>query len=167
MCSRELCSVRVVMETKIEREQRYVIHYCYRRELTPAETYREMKNVYGEECFQLRPCERWHQEFKDSQQSMELVPYTGWLASVCTATNVNTISVIIRKDQHLSLLKLEDQTNIPRSSLHRILCDQLKMWRISSTWVCISSLQTTWTPTPPSIRIGYPGLTSTQTSWWV
>ncbi len=103
--------------------------------LTPAETYQEMKNVYDEECFQLRTCEWWHKEFKDGRQLAELLPYTGWLASVCTATNINTISVIIREDRHLSLRKLEDQTNISRSSLHRILHDQLKMRHISSTWV--------------------------------
>ncbi len=54
---------------------------------------------------------------------------------MCNATNVNTISVIIREDRHLSLCKLEDLTNISRSSRHWILHDQLKMWCISSTWV--------------------------------
>ncbi len=67
---------------------------------------------------------------------MELLPHTGWPARVCTATNIDAILVIIRQDQHLSLRKLEDQINISRSSLHRmILHDQLKMRRISSTWV--------------------------------
>ncbi len=94
-----------------------------------------MKNVYSEECFQLRTCERWHKEFKDGQQSAELLPYTGQPVSVCTAMNINTFSVIIWENRHLSLGKLEDQTNTSRSRLHRILCDQLNMQRISSTWV--------------------------------
>ncbi len=96
--------------------------------------YREMKNVYGEECFQLPMCEQWYKEFKDGRHSAEL-PHTGRRASVCTATNVNTITVIIKEDRHLSLHKLEDQTNISRSSLHRFLCEKLKMRHISSTWV--------------------------------
>ncbi len=65
MCSRELSSVRIVMATETKKEQQYVIHYCYRRGLTLAETYREMKDVYGEECFQLQMCEQWHNDFKD------------------------------------------------------------------------------------------------------
>ncbi len=139
MCSRELRSVCVIMATKIEREQRYVIHYCYRRRLISPKTYREMKNVYGEECFQLRMCEQWNREFKDGRQSMELLPHSGQPANVCTATNVNMISVIIQEDRHLFLRKLGDQTSILRSSLHRILCDQLKMRRISSAWAGLPS----------------------------
>ncbi len=54
---------------------------------------------------------------------------------MCTTASINTISVIIREDRHQSLHELEGQTNISRSSLHRVLCDQLKMWRISYTWV--------------------------------
>ncbi len=123
------------MVTEIETEHRYIIHYCYRSGLTPAETYWEMKNVFGKDCFQLRMCEWRRKEFKDGRQLAELLPHTGRLASVCTALNINTISVIIREDWHLSLRKLEDETNISRSSLHRILCDQLKMRCISSTWV--------------------------------
>ncbi len=110
------------MVTEIEREQRYVIDYCYRRGLTPAETYREMKNVYGKECFQLRMCEPWHKEFKDGRQSAKFLPHTSQLVSMCTATNINTISLIIREDLHQSLCKLEEQTNISQSRLHWIVC---------------------------------------------
>ncbi len=66
---------------------------------------------------------------------MKLLPHIGQPTSVCTATNVKTILVIILEDRHPSLHMLEGQTNISRSSLHRILHDQLKMWHISSTWV--------------------------------
>ncbi len=166
MCSRELRSVCIVMATKIEREQQYVIHYCYRCGLTPAEMYQEMENVFGKECFQLRTCEWWHKEFKDGWQLVELLPHTGRPASVCTATNVNTISVIIREDRHLSLRKLEDQTNTLRSSIHRILCDQLKCGAFPPPGSHISSLRTRWTPASPSVRSGYSRSTPTQTSWW-
>ncbi len=46
VCSRELRSVRIVMAIKIEREQRYIIHYCYSCGLTPAETYRDEECVW-------------------------------------------------------------------------------------------------------------------------
>ncbi len=80
-------------------------------------------------------CEWWHKEFKDGRQSAELLSHTDQPASVCTAMNVNTISAIIREDQHLFLLKLKDLTNFSQSSLYRILRDQLKMRCIFSTWV--------------------------------
>ncbi len=71
--------------------------------------------MYGEDCFQLRTCEWWCKEFKDGRQSVELLPHTGQLGSVCTAT-IATNSRYFEKEPEIIDADLtdddEDEDNV-------------------------------------------------------
>ncbi len=50
---------------------------------------------------------------------------SGWLASQIIEDNVNTISIIIREGRHLTV-RAQKLTNISKSTIHRILTENLK-----------------------------------------
>lgn len=87
-----------------------------------------MKGAYRDEI------EWWHKEFCEGLLLAEFIPHER-TPSVCAEETIITVVVIIREDRQLSLFKMEEQTNILKSTLHRILKDHLKMRRIASTCV--------------------------------
>ncbi len=82
----------IIVETKTE--QRYTIKYCVCRNLSPAETIKEMKAVYGGKCCSNHQIEHLH-EFCEGHLSAELIPHTKLLLISCTQLNINTMSAII------------------------------------------------------------------------
>ncbi len=75
----------------------------------------------------------WQKVFRDGRKSLSSQPKNGRPASQITEVNVNTISVMIREDQHLNFKALEELTNISKSTIHRILMESLGMRLVLST----------------------------------
>ncbi len=121
---------------EVQKEQRHVIKFCVRLQKSGVETLAMQCQCYGEHYLGCATILRWHAKFTaDLKQSVALQLHSRCKVSVGTETTVNKIAIIIREDRHLSVQCLKSQIHIPKTMLHRILRDDLGMWRVCSTWV--------------------------------
>ena len=121
------------MDLKLE--QRFAIKFCVRLKKNVTETIEMMKTAFGNEIYSDMTIRRWHAEFSEGRESAFLTPHGGQLITTATDEKKNTIAVAIWEDRHLSVRRMEELLHIPKSSIHRILKDNLGMKRVASTWV--------------------------------
>ncbi len=122
------------MENK--KEQRYRIQFCVRLGKTLQETLEMLHQVYTNRCLCDRSILWWHTAFmREGCQSAELIPHDGRPAIMRTEVNVDTVAVAIREECHSSTRKLAKLLNISRTSVNRILTENLAMRKVLSVWV--------------------------------
>ena len=69
----------------------------------------------------------WQECFKDSQESVESDPHSGRLAISRTSENVEDVWAAINKDQRLTVRELEADLGIPKTTVSKILMQDLGM----------------------------------------
>ncbi len=87
------------------------------------------------QCFNKQTKMRWHKTFFKGDESTDKLNLSGWPSISITEENVNTVATIIWENRHLSVETPTTQTNIPKTIVHCIITERLKMWHICSTWV--------------------------------
>ncbi len=85
------------------------------------------KGLHQDEILPEKTVYRWHKAFWDGRKSLTSQPKRGRPTSQITKMNVNSISVMIWEDRHLSVRALEELINIFKSTIHRILMENLGM----------------------------------------
>ncbi len=121
---------------EVQTEQRYAIKFSVWLQKSGVETMEMLRQCYGEHYLIHAMILRLHAKFTaDLEQSVALQPRSGCNISVWTETTVNTIAATIREDHHLLVRRLKSQIHIPKTTLHRILRDDLGMRYVCSMWV--------------------------------
>ena len=69
----------------------------------------------------------WQECFKDSQESVESDPHSGRLTTSRTPDNVEHVWAAINKDQRLTVRELEADLGIPKTTVSKILMQDLGM----------------------------------------
>ncbi len=97
------------------------------------QTLDELQKAYtADEILPQKTTYQWHTVFQNGRKSLALQPKKEWLASQIIEVNVNTISVMIWEDRHLSVKSLEELKNISKLTIHHILMKNLRMQRVLS-----------------------------------
>ncbi len=78
---------------------------------------------------------QWHHTFVEGRDLVALTQHGRRPASVTSPVNVNTVSVVIKEDRHLSKRKIARLLNMTQSSVHRIPRQYLQMQRVPSMLV--------------------------------
>ncbi len=71
----------------------------------------------------------------EGRRSLILQKLKGRPLSQITQVNVNAISLMTGEDRHLTTGDLEHMTNISKLTIHNILTQNIRMRRLSPTWV--------------------------------
>lgn len=115
-------SERVSLEKMdVKTKQRMAINFCYRLDRSAALTYDLMRHAYGNGCFHWATVFRWHSAFSEGRVTAALISHS--------------VATVIHEDRPLSRGSLASLLNIPPTSINLILKNELKIKRISSTWV--------------------------------
>ncbi len=121
---------------EIKKEQRPAIQFYVHLGKTLQETREILHQACTARCLRDHLILRWHTAFtREGCQSAEHIPHGGWLAMVRTEVNVNTVAFVIREEHHSSTCKLAELLNISRTSVNRILMENLAIRRVLSVWV--------------------------------
>ena len=94
-----------------------------------------MRMVYGIECHSRPTVYKWIERFEVGWNTYEDTVRTGHLKSSDLRSNVQLIERILDEDRRSTVRELEERSGIPRSSIHRIIKDELEMTRVVARWV--------------------------------
>ncbi len=94
-----------------------------------------LREAYGEECFGKWTIQHWRKSFLNGRQETGGLPRIGQPHSWITEVNVNTVVAVLDEDYHLSLQQLEEVLHIPKTTIYRILKDELQIRCVCLSWL--------------------------------
>ncbi len=97
------CVVEYSEKMDMSAEQHCMIKFCVHLKKIPSETTVLLKEAFGKGTLGDSTIPWWHNAFVDGRESVEFEPQGGALQAVVTATNINTVAVVIEEDWHLTI----------------------------------------------------------------
>ena len=95
------------MATLTIRDFRAIIYYNLARGLSKEECFREMSEVFGEDCPSVRTVEHWYLKFRRGNFVFEDQPHTGRPSDVATPELVDAVRKAITLNRRITYRQLE------------------------------------------------------------
>ena len=86
-----------------------------------------IQKAFGDDLMSAVQIKVWHKHFKDGQDSVESDPHSRRSATSRTPENVECARAAINKDQRLMVRELEADLRIPKTTVSKILREDLCM----------------------------------------
>lgn len=119
----------------MSKQQRVNIWFCYLNGNSAAETYRILKNTYGDKCLSKTQVFEWHRRFKQGREVVDDNERSGRPAEVITKQNVEKVRDFVKKTKKSSLRLMELELGISKTTIHRILTEKLGIRIVNSKFV--------------------------------
>ncbi|CAK9833797.1 Protein GVQW3 [Anthophora retusa] len=116
-------------------EQRANIKFCFKLGKSATNTFEMIQTVYGSEAMSRKNVFKWYARFSDGRESIEDDPRPGASSTVRDEKNVQKVAEILRNDRYASTRLIEELTGIPKTTVHRILTENLGKRKICSRFV--------------------------------
>ncbi len=98
--------------------------------------HRQLTDVFEDGVCSYSSVKNWCSDFQEGKRhSLEDNPRCGAPMSTRTADVIQQVDELVRNDPKMSVRDLEDETNIPHSTIHRILTEDLGLRNVCSVWV--------------------------------
>ena len=94
-----------------------------------------MLKIYGEQCPSKATIYNWINEFKRGRTSVTNVPPPGRPKTVSTAETLSTLEKLVMSDRRFKLSQLAMSMGIPKTTIYRMLTEDLGMKKVSARWV--------------------------------
>ena len=111
------------------------IWFLLKRGYSRREILEEVQIVYGDECPSRSTVYRWVERFEDGWDTFEDSVRTGRPKSSRLKGNVELIERIMDEDRRVTIRELEERVGIPKTTIHRIIREDLEMSRVVARWV--------------------------------
>lgn len=86
-----------------------------------------LQKAFGDECMGKTQIKEWYKRFKSGRTSVDSDPRSGRPSTTTTPDNVERVRVAIEQDRCLTVRELEDDLGLPKSTIWRILTENLDM----------------------------------------
>ena len=116
-------------------EQRICIQFCIKLEDSSTETIWMIQKALADNAMSAAPIKVWHKCFKDGRESFESDPHSGRPIASRTPENVEHAGAAINKDQRLAVRELGANLGIPKTTVSKILMQDLGMKCIVAKFV--------------------------------
>lgn len=113
--------------------QKVIIKYCVDRGLTPVQTKMEMDCVGGPKKVSRTLVYTWHKKFREGLD-MESTSGRGRPKKDNSAL-VKKVRDVIDADRRQTVREVASKVGACKTVVHRVLCDNLEMSRVSARWV--------------------------------
>ena len=123
------------MMKKSKTSHRYTIWFLYEQGKSRREILEVMRMVYGDECPFRPTVYKWIERFEEGWHTYVDTVRAGRPKSSGLYSNVQLIERILDEDRRATVRELEERNGIPKSSIHRIIQDELVMRRVVARWV--------------------------------
>jgi [histone H3]-lysine36 N-dimethyltransferase SETMAR len=123
------------MESLTQTNIRAIIFYLWKKGYSPIKTYQEMVEVLGLASPSQQTIYRWFTKFSDGIQSFEDLPRSGRLITQSTSENINAIKDVIKNNRRITVKKIEQELEIPTTTVHTILHSSLQLKKVCSRWI--------------------------------
>jgi hypothetical protein len=111
-------------------EHRAVIKFFSRKELNAAEITKELVDVYQDSALAYRTVAKWVNELKNPTRDFEDAPRTGRPPTTTTDENIEAVERIVMRDRQISVRRVVDELDIPKTIVHEILSNRLGMRKV-------------------------------------
>ena len=108
-------------------EQQICIKFCIKCQHSSAKTIQMFQKAFRDDAMSAVQIKVWYKRFKDGQESVESDPCSGRLTTSRTPENVEYVLAAINKDRQLTVQKLEADLGIPKTTVSKILMQDLGM----------------------------------------
>lgn len=116
-------------------EYRAVIKFMTKEGQTPQEIKDRLDGVYGNAAPSYSTVKEWAKRFRLGYESLEDDDRPGRPADSITSENVALLEKIVLSDRRLKVKELSAMSNLPETTVRRILHKHLKMKKICARWV--------------------------------
>lgn len=116
-------------------EQRAAIKFCFKLGKTATETFKMIEEAYKDESLSRKNVFKWFAMFKDGRESIEDAERPGGPKTSRIEENIQKVADILKNDRCVSLKLIEEMTDIPRTTVHRILVDDLGKRKVCARFV--------------------------------
>ncbi len=120
----------------LKNEQISTMKFCCWLKKSAVETAKLMHKAYThKEWLRDLTIFHWHKAFPKGKEITVFFPHAGQPLSICITEMVNVVTTVVRKDRHITVQQLAWPLDISKLSVHTILCEKLKIWRVTACWV--------------------------------
>ncbi|GFV00354.1 protein GVQW3 [Trichonephila clavipes] len=116
-------------------EQRISLKFCFNLGKSCAETIEMLQKAFKDECMGKTQIKEWHGRLKNGRTSLDSDPRSGRPSTGTSLHNVERVRVAVEQDRRLTVRELEDEIRIPKSTVWRILTENLGMTRVCAKFI--------------------------------
>ena len=124
MASNEAVCENLVMDLSME--QRLAIKFCFKVGESAKETLQMVNAACGDQALSRSNVFRWYGRFRDGREDIEDDPRSVRPTECRNDNNVEMISQLLLQNRHLSLRMLEDEVNIGKDTVRKIVVEDLR-----------------------------------------
>ncbi len=121
------------MQKKVE--QRANLKFLMATGKKPIECWRSLKDVYGRDAMSQTQVRVWHERFRSGEMSVQDKARSGRPRTVRIPRNVKKLQNTLDNDRRTSMRDLEVDTGLKRSSVHRMMKQDLKVKKVSAKFI--------------------------------
>ena len=116
-------------------EERYAIKFCFKLGKNARETYGILQTAFGASCMNRASVFEWHKRYKEGRESVRDDERCGSSKEVRTPELIVQIKNFMDKDRRVSLETISAQFDVSVGTVHIIIHEELKMWKICVKFV--------------------------------
>ncbi|UYV60396.1 K02A2.6-like [Cordylochernes scorpioides] len=121
------------MEQKLK--QRICIEFCVKLQISATETFEMLNKAFPNDAPKRTTVFEWHSRFKAGRISIEDDPRQGRPKFQRTDENVKKITDLIKENPRTTLLELEQDTGISKTTIGRIVTEDLKLKKTPAKFI--------------------------------
>ncbi|UYV66500.1 hypothetical protein LAZ67_4001900 [Cordylochernes scorpioides] len=121
------------MEQKLK--QRICIEFCVKLQISATETFEMLNKAFPNDSPKRTTVFEWHSRFKAGRISIEDDPRQGRPKFQRTDENVQKITDLIKENPRTTLLELEQDTGISKTTIGRIVTEDLKLKKTPAKFI--------------------------------
>ncbi|UYV83579.1 hypothetical protein LAZ67_23001523 [Cordylochernes scorpioides] len=121
------------MEQKLK--QRICIEFCVKLQISSTETFEMLNKAFPNDAPKRTTVFEWHSRFKAGRISIEDDPRQGRPKFQRTDENVQKITDLIKENPRTTLLELEQDTGISKTTVGRIVTEDLKLKKTPAKFI--------------------------------
>ena len=116
-------------------EEQYAIKFCFTLGKNATETYGMFQTAFQQSCMNQTWVFEWHKRFKEGRESVRDDERCGRSKEIRTLEFIGQIKNFMDKDRHVSIETISAQFDVSVGTVHTIIREKLKMWKIWAKFV--------------------------------
>ena len=116
-------------------EERYAIKFCFKLGKNATETYGMIQTAFGASCMNRASVFEWHKRFKEGRESVRDDESCWRSKEVNIPELIGQIKNFMDKDRRVSIETISPQFDVSVGTIHTIIREELKMWKIWAKFV--------------------------------
>ena len=116
------------------KSERVNIKFLVKLKKSATETFQLLTEACGEDCMSRARMFEWHKRFSEGRESLK-DDRPGRPRTAVTDDNIEKVRDVIRKDRRLGVRAVDEEVNLDRESVRRILREELDMRKFCAKMV--------------------------------